>query len=289
MFSAAYDVVRNFTRPVIVSTRFANGVVRCGLATFIVVNKDGWVVTAAHVLNDLMMWRRHVIEKKQLEEKRAAIMVDGTLSKGQRRKALDRLVLNREWITNASLWWCQDGAIGQVWHVDSVADVAVVKLDGFDTGGISTFPVFKSPADNPPPAGSLCRLGFPFVEVTATFAEATQEFTLQNFVLPPMFPNDGIHTRLMLLPDPADNRTVTFIETSTPGLRGQSGGPLFDAKGEIWGIQCRTNFLELGFTPRTREGNREIVEHQFMNVGLATHVRHVVDIFVKYGIPYRSA
>jgi hypothetical protein len=41
------------------------------------------------------------------------------------------------------------------------------------------------------------------------------------------------------------NRKVKFIETSTPGLRGQSGGPLFDAKGEIWGIQSRTNFLEL--------------------------------------------
>jgi S1-C subfamily serine protease len=79
-----------------------------------------------------------------------------------------------------------------------------------------------------------------------------------------------------------------FIETSTPGLRGQSGGPLFDVKGEIWGIQSRTVHLELGFSPKKKDGPREIVEHQFMNVGLAAHVSHLVELFRQHGVQFAS-
>lgn len=38
-----------------------------------------------------------------------------------------------------------------------------------------------------------------------------------------------------------------FIETSTPRLRGQSGGPIFDVNGAIWAIQSQTHHLKLGF------------------------------------------
>jgi hypothetical protein len=123
--------------------------------------------------------------------------------------------------------------------------------------------------------------------VTASFNQSTRGFTLENFVLPPMFPNDGMHTRIMI--DNQNGRTVKFIETSTPGLRGQSGGPLFDVKGDIWGVQSRTSFLELGFTPTKKEGNKEIVEHQFLNVGMAGHVQHAVELFKQHNVAYDSA
>jgi hypothetical protein len=64
---------------------------------------------------------------------------------------------------------------------------------------------------------------------------------------------------------------------------------LFDINGDVWGIQSKTAFLELGFTPRKKDGNKEIVEHQFMNVGLAGHVQHAVDLFKKFGVAYDSA
>lgn len=289
MFSTAYNIVKNFTRPVALSSRLANGTVRCGLATFVVVNKDGWIVTAAHILNDLALLQTHLAEKQEYERRRAAIAANATLSAKERKKQNSRLVFNPEWITNQSFWWCADRAVAQDFQVDQQTDVAIAKLRSFDISGITTFPVFKKPDSDPPPACSLCRLGFPFVRITATFDEATGAFTLQNFTLPPMFPNDGIHTRIMVAPDPPNNRNVKFIETSTPGLMGQSGGPLFDVKGEIWGIQTRTAFLELGFSPKKKEGNREIVEHQFMNVGMASHVQHVVDLFRKHGVAYQSA
>jgi hypothetical protein len=286
MFSTAYQVARNFTRPVATSWRAMNGTVNCGLATFIVVNKDGWIITAAHVLNVNSLRVQHMAEKESYDAKRAAIAADSNLSPGQRKKQNRQLIPNHNWITDSSLWWCQDGVVASALYVDVKADMAIAKLDNFDTSKIMVFPKFKDPSSDPPPACSLCRLGFPFINVTASF-DPTNGFTLQNFVLPPMFPNDGIHTRMML--DTEGGRTVKFIETSTPGLMGQSGGPLFDINGDVWGIQSKTAFLELGFTPRKKDGNKEIVEHQFMNVGLAGHVQHAVDLFKKFGVAYDSA
>jgi hypothetical protein len=288
MFAAAYRTASNFTRPVAISTRLADGTIRCGLATFIVVNKEGWILTAAHVLNDQVLLKQHLAEKQQYDVKRAAIAADSSLSPKERKKQNTHLVFNPQWVTNSSFWWCSDTARAQEFQLDPMADVAIARLQNFDTGGISVFPVFKNPAEDPPPGGSLCRLGFPFVEITAKFDEATQRFSLQNFALPPMFPNDGIHTRTMVAQDPSNKRFVKFIETSTPGLKGQSGGPLFDVKGEIWGVQVRTAFLDLGFTPKAKEGKKELVEHQFMNVGMASHVQHVIELFRKHGVAYQS-
>src|SRR5437879_4626635 len=108
MFSEAYNIVRNFTRPVAISTRLADGRIRCGLATFIIVNNDGWNLTAAHVLNDLVMLQQSLAEKQAYEAKRAAIAADNKLSPGERKKQNARLVFNREWVTNNSFWWCGD-------------------------------------------------------------------------------------------------------------------------------------------------------------------------------------
>jgi len=286
MFSTAYQVARNFTRPVAMSWRLMNGEVKCGLATFMIVNKDGWIITAAHVLTIGTLHTQHATARQAYEVRRAEIAADPTLSSSQRKKRNGQNFANPEWITDYSFWWCQDKAMATSFHVDTQADIAIAKLDNFDTSAIQVYPKFKDPSSDPPPACSLCRLGFPFVNVTAVHDPATG-FTLQNFVLPPMFPNDGIHTRIML--DTQNGRTVKFIETSTPGLRGQSGGPLFDVKGDVWGIQSRTAFLELGFTPKKKEGNKEIVEHQFMNVGLAGHVQHAVDLLKQHGVAYDAA
>jgi hypothetical protein len=46
------------------------------------------------------------------------------------------------------------------------------------------------------------------------------------------------------------NRAAKFVEMSSPGLRGQSGGPRFDVNGMVWGLQSRTQHLALGFSPQ---------------------------------------
>jgi hypothetical protein len=138
-----------------------------------------------------------------------------------------------------------------------------------------------------PPGTSLCRLGFPFHDISATYDAAADRFDLAPDVFPvPRFPNDGIYTRLLIVKSPDGKEQAKFLETSTPGLRGQSGGPIFNTQGFIWAMQSHTNSLQLGFAPTVKQGKKEIVEHQFMHVGWGSHVEEIIDVFRRYNVEF---
>ena len=105
------------------------------------------------------------------------------------------------------------------------------------------------------------------------FDEATGNFRLEQGTFPiPYFPIEGIFTRNIYGGKSKDGKyDITFLETSSPGLRGQSGGPIFDTKGTIWAIQSKTNHLPLGFAPKITKNGKEVEENQFLNVGLGVH------------------
>jgi len=74
-----------------------------------------------------------------------------------------------------------------------------------------------------------------------------------------------------------ENGNMIGIELSTPGLRGQSGGPLFRSDGLIYGIQSMTNHLHLGFDMIKEKmvinGKKETINNQpFLHVGQCIHV-----------------
>ena len=95
------------------------------------------------------------------------------------------------------------------------------------------YPVLKLPTSGFDRGRSLCRLGFPFVEVTSTYDEANNSFAFANAQLV-FFPNEGIFTRILDAGRTPDGKhPVMFVETSSPGLRGQSGGPIFDSDVEF--------------------------------------------------------
>jgi hypothetical protein len=79
---------------------------------------------------------------------------------------------------------------------------------------------------------------------------------------------------------------IKFLETSTPGLRGQSGGPIFDTEGRIWAIQSQTRHLPLGFSPKIKSGNKEIEENQFLNVAWGAHVETILKFLDHHSIKY---
>lgn len=80
-----------------------------------------------------------------------------------------------------------------------------------------------------------------------------------------------------------------FIETSTPGLRGQSGGPIFDTEGNIWAIQSQTISLPLGFSPKLKKGKKETIEHQFINVGIGVHPDIITQFLDENKVRYETA
>jgi hypothetical protein len=133
---------------------------------------------------------------------------------------------------------------------------------------------------------SLCKLGFPFHSIQP-------EFINNNFQLPPgslpipLFPLEGIYTRkIEVRPNPG-NYPLSYIETSTPGLKGQSGGPTFDVHGNIWAIQSSTKSLELGFGDSLQTGKEaEHLRNQYLNVGWGIHSETIIGLLNEHNISY---
>ena len=78
---------------------------------------------------------------------------------------------------------------------------------------------------------------------------------------------------------------------STPGLKGQSGGPLFDINGFIYGMQYATNHLHLGFDMKnkeiTSEGKKIKVTNQpFLHVGHCVHVDQIKEFLTEHKINF---
>jgi len=162
-------------------------------------------------------------------------------------------------------------------------DVAVGRLDPFDPAWVSSYPVFKDPTKDFDSGAMLCRTGFPFHNVAPIWDKANNRFDLPPGTFPaPLFPIEGIFTRTVTLNPPLNIDPFSFpfkwLETSSPGLKGQSGGPIFDDKGTIWGIQCQTMSYDLGFKTTTP---------QYLNVGVGVHAETLFAIFTAHGIKFQ--
>jgi hypothetical protein len=130
----------------------------------------------------------------------------------------------------------------------------------------------------------LCRLGFPFSEFNNyLYNQGTDdiEWTQTGLQVSPIFPLEGMITRF--LGDPEYG--LMGIEMSTPGLRGQSGGPLFDDQGIVYGMQFSTKHLHLGFDLvdkeiMTEQGLKKVSDYSFLHLGQCIHIS-VIKAFLK--------
>jgi hypothetical protein len=231
--------------------------------------------------------QQHNVEFSEYQKKVAEIEADNNLNSKKKAKLISRLTKNPQWITNHSFWWGKDGRQIKDFVVDQWADLALGKLEPFNSNEVATYPTFRNPTPEIPVGTSLCRLGFPFHNINSTFDDNTKSFQLAPGVLPmPRFPLDGIHTRIAIFVEETTKRQVKFLETSSPGLRGQSGGPIFDVDSNILGLQSRTMHYPLGFSPKIKQGNREVEEHQFLNVGMGVHVEEIVQFLTNNKVAF---
>ena len=272
MFANAYKIVKHFTHPVIISRRFFDKTVECECGAFIVINDEGWIITVNHLFESFFVFQAHAQEISGYYEKVRSIQEDERLDAKRKRKKVGQIKVNPKWITNYSFWWGCDGVQLQDLKRIPEGDWAIGRLEPFDSKAISVYPVLKDPKDINP-GTSLCKIGYPFYQVEATFNETTNTFGLAPNTLPlPRFPIEGIFTRNIIAEKSRDARyEIKFLETSSPGLRGQSGGPIFDSKGTVWAVQCRTVHFPLGFNPKIKKNGHEIEENQFLNAGIGVH------------------
>lgn len=263
MFRDAIKIARHYTAPVILSRKDVGGLCDGQVAAFVVINSDGWIVTADHIvreLNDL-----HKTRKRNKEKEKAGNP------------------LKNDDLSNFSAWWSFDGVRLREPHGIPTVDLAVGRLEPFDPSWAGPYPVFKDPDRDFDVGTSLCRLGYPFSEVDVSWDDEKHGFDLAGTLPVPLFPIEGIYTRTVeFFREDGEDTPYPYmmIETSSPGLKGQSGGPIFDNMGCIWGIQSCTVSYPLHFETRMP---------QFLNVGRGAHSETILNFFDEVGIRYEKS
>ena len=289
MFRNAYALARQFTAPIIASQRQVSGKCSSSIGAFVVINSDGWIATAGHVLEQMAAMTSSMETCRERANREQAIRNDASIDEKERRARLKQLGrASADDIDRCSFYWGglpNNPQTTQTAIVQGV-DLGIAKLGPFDPSSIATYPVFKDPTKNFDPGTSLCKLGFPFHAITPTYHADRDAFELPAGALPvPFFPIEGLFTRTAMInlqgvdPDPAI--PLQWVETSTPGLRGQSGGPTMDAKGRIWAIQSRTSHYPLNFDPK--------IPDQYFHVGLGVHPMTIFAVFDKLRIRYQKS
>ena len=278
MFQKAVAIANEFTFPYVGLRRRADGGVFSVLGAFVVVNAEGWVLTAGHIVDEIISREQErTVTPGDPAAEQPADTADGRVTARTEIWALPGFLESHPRVVEA--------------RMNRLADLALCRLEPFDAATVRSFPVFRDSAADPIEQGtSVCRLGFPFYDVDAAFDETGGGFALSPAAFPvPRFALDGIVARFHRVADEAGGASGFFIETSTPGLRGQSGGPLLDVRGRVCGIQSHTSHLDLGFDARYESRGETVVERQFLNVGAASHVDEIVALCAETGVNCRLA
>jgi len=293
MFEEAIQTAARFTRAIHTLRRsYKSEVIQPGAATLFFVNADGWALTCKHVAQLLQA-------AEQLGQKRRTFKAELSAGLGQgKKKAWVRELERKYGLSKKTIFEAYsrffncfqgEGDIGIEVHQE--LDVALLQFQKFPRLLCSSFPVFASDV-GPKPGKFLCRLGFPFPEFTNYDYDRDADeirWTKTGREDTPRFPIEGMVTRRIR------HTAVKFMgfELSTPGLRGQSGGPAFDAEGVVWGMQFGTAHLDLDFDVSQevfRDGKKKPVSsHSFLHVGGCVTVGVLKEFMKEHGVRFEEA
>lgn len=247
MFENAIEAVGDYTRPLVYIYRnYGETVVQSGSATLFFVNDEGCAVTCRHVA-ETMLAAAKINEKYGRFKKAKAQQMDGK-NNTQMLKKLELEYGYRKGVTvnmKCNFKGCVAPVKGFTCHIHKAYDLAIIRFNGFEQRDYRGCAVFADDGDSVRPGKTLCRIGFPFPEaVNAIYNGISDDIEWSDLqaVNTPRFPLEGMVTRNV-----AKDGKVCALELSTPGLKGQSGGPLFDNHGIIYGMQYETRHLNLGY------------------------------------------
>lgn len=293
MFEKAIENVSGFTRPLHTISRTYGGLILPGTATYFFVNDKGVALTCKHVASMIPAANQINEHFIKFKAERAKIPNDGKFARNL--KGLEiKYKFIKEVTVQLKLNFLNsfDNIKEITTHVHPTLDLAILEFKGFNKILYNSHATFLTDNSQIRQGKYLCRLGFPFPEFSNFRHEPENddiEWTNTGNPNSPSFPIDGIVTRF--LGDSAQN--ISGIELSTPGLKGQSGGPLFDVDGRIYGMQFATNHLHLGFDSKDKEiiteGKKTKVSNfPFLHVGLCVHVDKIIEFLKEHNIEFST-
>ena len=291
MFESAIEKISQFTRPLHSISRTYGGLVLPGTSTFFFVNGNGVAITCKHVADMIPAAENLNATYLKFKSERDKFLKDGKYKRNlmglevKYKYSIERMIQLKHHFLN-----CFDKIEQIVCHVHPTLDLAILEFKGFTKILYVSHATFLKDSSKIKQGKYLCRIGFPFPEFN-NFKHNPEnddiEWTTTGNPNSPTFPIDGIVTRFV--GTPADG--ISGIEMSTPGLRGQSGGPLFDREGIIYGMQSATNHLHLGFDLKDKElvtdGKKtKVSNYPFLHVGISVHVDKIKDFLNMHKIDF---
>ncbi|WNM18586.1 trypsin-like peptidase domain-containing protein [Flavobacterium capsici] len=295
MFVKAIEDVGQFTRPIHTITRNYNEtIVNRGAATLFFVNENGFAVTCKHVID--LISRRAAINahyENFVREKATLIQDENynnklTALENKYNIKNDIIVQLLERFVDCTT----EPTFNFRWINHPKYDLSILIFDNFKNPAYQSHATFLKDTSSLKPGKFLCRLGFPFPEFSNfKYNESSDsiEWTQAGQNTTPRFPIEGMLTRHL-----ADANGIFGLELSTPGLKGQSGGPLFNEQGLICGMQSMTNHLHLGFDMKDFElktGGKPIMitNQPFLHVGHCIHADIIKDFLKANNVKYYEA
>ncbi len=291
MFKESIETVSRFTRAIHSITRnFSSNKIIPGAATLFFVNEEGFAVTCRHVAEILVnadainqryatfrTERDMLLREENASEKLVAMQARHQFNKNT------TIQLKHRFID------CVDQLSGFTVHLHPTYDIAIVKFNDYTKLCYQEHAVFVNQHSSPGQGDFLCRLGYPFPEFSNFRFNDTRddiEWTSEGIAHSPRFPIEGMVTRFL-----ADQQQVFGIEMSTPGLKGQSGGPLFNSKGFVCGMQFATSHFHLGFDIVDKEiifntEPRIVSDYSFLHLGQCVHADIIKSFLREKSVKY---
>lgn len=295
MFVDAIQHISQFTRPIQSLIRtYGSKSPRPGLSTLFFVNEEGVAVTCKHVANLITAANQKLQQYREFKEKLEALNRDHSFE-----SAFEGLIKAYGY-TEDTVVQIKNNFVGCVYPLRQIQvhhhpehDLAILHFKGQSQTRYKGYATFLKNMDELKPGKTLCRAGFPFPEYSNyMYDEEKDEMFFKPQTTPniPIFPLEGMVTRNIA----SKKGEIFAIELSTPGLKGQSGGPLFDSKGRIFGMQQSTKHLHLGFDIEnkdivTKHGRRKVNNYAFLHLGQCIRADIIKQFLDEKGYNYHEA
>jgi len=289
MFAKALDKASGFIRPVHAIFRYYNeNVAKPAAYNIFFVNERGVAVTARHVAEVFEQlegaqekYRGFLKEKEKLK---------GAGNRGSIRKLEEKYGYRGDDIfpvmqARMRFYNCFSEPSPRfriLHHPDH--DLSVIVFENFGKRLYRSYARFAKDPSSFRPGTSVCKIGYINPQFTNYVFDAEKnDLAFTNYVdrEPVFYPVEGIMTRPLIW-----GYYTYALETSTPGLKGQSGGPLINSKGDVCGINSSTASLEFQYNFKISASGtlKENVTINYQPKFLVGHCLHadIIVNFLKY-------